>query len=117
MVLVLALVLAVIYLTLNYGLRKLMRLGATGQDTLRLCARLPIEPKKSVVLIEAADEFFLLGVGEREVTLLTRLDAERARQALARKPAAPAPARPFWERLKVKPPPKPPGGAGKGPVE
>lgn len=116
MLLVLGLVLAIVYVTLNWGLRKLLRIDPAGSAVVRVHERVPLDAKKTVYLVEAGDDFLLLGVGEREVSYLTRLDAERTRAALSRKaarPAAPAPTgRPFWERLLVKPPPKPSGTDG-----
>jgi flagellar protein FliO/FliZ len=121
MVLVLALVLALVWVTLNWGLRKLMRLSPVRQAVVKVHERIPLDAKKIVYLVEAGDEYLLLGAGEREVTLLTRLDAERTRALLAKKAErtalAPVKGKPFWERLLVKPPPKPgpegsSGGAG-----
>lgn len=109
MLLVLALVLALAYLTLNFGLRRLMRLAPPEKGLVRVHERVPLEAKKSVYLVEAAGEYLLLGVGEGEVSLLARLEAERTRQWLERRSSgASAAPRPFWERLTVKPKTKPP---------
>jgi flagellar protein FliO/FliZ len=111
MLLVLALVLALVYVTLNWGLRKLMRISPTRQAVVKVHERIPLDAKKIVYLVEAADEYLLLGAGEREVSLLTRLDTERTRALLAKKAERAASAlpagKPFWDRLLVKPPPKP----------
>ncbi|MGC4122562.1 MAG: flagellar biosynthetic protein FliO [Myxococcales bacterium] len=107
MVLVLGLVLALVYVSLNWGLRKLMKISPTRHAVVKVHERIPLEAKKTVYLVEAGDEFMLLGAGESEVSFLTRLDAERMRAVLAERAAAPAPVlavRPFWERLMVKPP-------------
>ena len=108
--LVLGLVLALVYVTLNWGLRKLMRISPARQSVVKVHERVALDAKKIVYLVEAGDEYMLLGAGEREVSFLTRLDAERTRTLLAKKAerAAPAPVarKPFWERLLVKPPPK-----------
>lgn len=109
MLLVLALVLALVYLTLNFGLRRLMRVGARAQALVQVHERIPLEPKKSLYLVEAAGEYLLLGAGEGQVSLLTRIDPEKAREWLARRAAlSQSGPRPFWDRLSVKPP-KPPG--------
>lgn len=118
MLLVLVLVVALAYVVLNWGLRKLMRLTPPQRTIVKLHERVALDAKKVVYLVEAGDEFLLLGAGEHEVTFLTRLDAERTRSALAKKAERPAPpgatGKPFWQRLLVKPP-KPLGGSGGGP--
>jgi len=108
MLVVLALVIALIYLTLNFGLRRLMQLPQS-RSVVTVHERAPLEPKKSVYVVEVAGEFLLLGVGEGEINLLAKLDKERAEQALARKRQASRPAiKPFWERLSFKPSPRKP---------
>ena len=110
MLLVLALVIAIIYLTLNFGLRRLVQ-SPRRHSVVTVHERVPLEPKKTVYVVEAAGEYLLLGVGEHEVSLLAQLDKERAQQALARKQqSAKASSRPFWQRLTVKPPPRKPEG-------
>lgn len=110
MVLVLGLVLALVYLSLNFGLRKLMRLSPARSSLVKVHERIPLDAKKIVYLVEASGEYLLLGSGERDVSLLARLDPERTKALLAQKaePAGPRPlaGKPFWERLLVKPPPK-----------
>ena len=119
--LALALVLALAYLTLNWGLRRLLGIRPISQTVVQVHGRVALDAKKTVYLIEAGDEYLLLGAGEREVSLLARLDPERTRAALARKAERPSPAvaagKPFWERLRVKPPPKAPGGTDGGPPQ
>lgn len=106
MLLVLGLVIAVIYVTLNYGLRRLMRVAPGQNGLVTVHERVGLEPKKSVYLVEAGGEYLLLGVGEREISVLTHLDRDRTREALERKAQQKAVARPFWDRLAVKPPAK-----------
>jgi len=53
----------------------------------RVLARCPLEPRRSVYLIEAAGRCFLVGVGDGPMALLAEVDAEKAR---AEVPAAPA---------------------------
>ncbi len=111
MLLVLALVLALVYLTLNFGLRRLMRGVAGSQALVQVHERVPLDPKKSLYLVEAAGEYLLLGAGDGPIPLLTRIDPEKAREWMAKR-AAPSKLafRPFWERLSVKPP-EPPASA------
>lgn len=108
MVLVLGLVLLLIYVTLNWGLRRLLKIHPAQQAAVKVHERVALDAKRAVFLVEAAGEFLLLGAGEREVAFLAKLDAEQARAALARKAERPTlpslSGKPFWERLLVKPP-------------
>ncbi len=112
MMLVLGLVLALAYLILNFGLRRLMKATNHPQATLKIHARLTLEPKKSIFLVEAGEEFLLLGTGEREVSFLTNLDSEKTRAALKNSATSAGPSnasarKTFWERLSVKPASRP----------
>lgn len=111
MVLVLGLTLTVIYLTLNIGLRKLMRLSPLSNAVITVHERVPLDPKRNLYLVEVAGEYLLVGGAEGQVGLVTKLDAAQAREALVRKQQAPRPTlKPFWERLTAKPPSKKDGG-------
>ncbi|MGI5863681.1 MAG: flagellar biosynthetic protein FliO [Myxococcales bacterium] len=108
MLVVLAVVVAIIYLTLNFGLRRLVQVPGRA-SVVTVHERIALEPKKSVYVVEAAGEYLLVGVGEGEVNLLGQLDKARVEEALARKQQAAASlARPFWERLTIKPAPRKP---------
>jgi flagellar biosynthetic protein FliO len=73
------------------ALRLLSRRGlGRGEGPLRVLARCPLEPRRSVYLIETAGRCFLVGVGEGPMALLAEVD----RAALAAEPT-PAPARGF----------------------
>jgi flagellar biosynthetic protein FliO len=58
---------------------------ATG--AVRVVARCPLEPRRSVYVIEAAGRCFLVGVGDGPMAVLAELDA--AALPLERTPAAP----------------------------
>jgi flagellar biosynthetic protein FliO len=58
------------------------RVGA-GSRALRVVARLPLEPRRALYLVEAAGKFLLLGVGEGPMTTLAELDAADVARALA----------------------------------
>ncbi|MFN7133643.1 MAG: flagellar biosynthetic protein FliO, partial [Myxococcales bacterium] len=77
MVLVLGLVVGLIYLSLNVVGKRLLALQPTGNPLLKVHDRFALEPKKSLYVVEAAGEYLLLGVGEREISLVTRLETER----------------------------------------
>jgi flagellar biosynthetic protein FliO len=55
--------------------RALGRRGATAGG-MRVVGRLGIEPRRSLVLVEAGGRRFLVGVGEGPMTLLAELEAE-----------------------------------------
>jgi flagellar biogenesis protein FliO len=46
---------------------------------IRIVARCPLEPRRSVYAIEAAGRCFLIGVGEGPMSVLAELDAERVK--------------------------------------
>jgi flagellar biosynthetic protein FliO len=57
------------------ALRWLSRRGVgTGMGPMRVVARLPLEPRRSVYLIEAAGRCFLVGAGEGPMSLLAEVD-------------------------------------------
>jgi flagellar biogenesis protein FliO len=76
-----------------------------GASLLHIHARLPIEPKKQIWIIEAANEFVLLASHEQGVTFLTKLDPDAVR-ALQSQPSAPSGN--FWQLLRRKPAPAAP---------
>ena len=59
-----------------------------ASGAIRVLARCPLEPRRSVYVIEAAGRCFLVGVGDGPMTVLSELDAH----ALPREPV-PAPLR------------------------
>jgi len=90
-----------------------------ASGAVRVVARCPLEPRRSVYVVEAAGRCFLIGVGDGPMAVLAELDAERIKgdvetavpslrfaevlaRALGRRakaepmpPAAPAPAEPL----------------------
>lgn len=100
---VLGMVVALMYLTLNVGLRKL--LGIRAAPTARIISvldRVALDQKRSVYVVEAAGEVFLLGGSEASVTLLGKLDAlEVARLKGSSGSATPPPVRlsPLLQKL------------------
>jgi flagellar protein FliO/FliZ len=82
-VVVLGLVVGLVYLTLNYGLRRMMglQIGSAGRQPLvSVVERIPLDPKRSMFVLKAAGEYLLVGGGEGALTLISKLDpAEVAR--------------------------------------
>jgi flagellar biogenesis protein FliO len=82
-------VLASIYLTLNVGLRKLMGLQGVpvGRPSLlSVVERLPLDQRRSLFVLKAADEYLLVGGGENGLQLLSKLDTEAVERIRAERP-------------------------------
>jgi flagellar protein FliO/FliZ len=79
--LALAIVVALVWILLRWGLRRLAPGAAKGR-ALRLVARQPLDGRRSVVLVEAAGRYLLLGVAEGSVRLLGELDSREVDAAL-----------------------------------
>jgi flagellar biogenesis protein FliO len=64
------------------GLRLLAGRGiGRASGAVRVLARCPLEPRRSVFVIEAAGRCFLVGVGDGPMTVLAELDADRLKAA------------------------------------
>ncbi|MBX5465630.1 MAG: flagellar biosynthetic protein FliO [Clostridia bacterium] len=50
------------------------RLGAGAGGPLRIVGQLPLGPRRGLALVRMGDELLLLGVTDRQVTLLERVD-------------------------------------------
>jgi flagellar biosynthetic protein FliO len=51
--------------------------GKEGSGAVRVVARCPLEPRRSVYVVEAAGRCFLIGVGDGPMAVLAELDGER----------------------------------------
>ena len=77
---VLGIVVALVYLSLNVGLRKLMGIKGLSPGmyrTVTVLERIPLDPRRTLFLVKVAEEYLLLGGGENSVNLLTHLDREK----------------------------------------
>ena len=54
---------------------RLLRRRSSGARGLRVVARLALEPRRSMYVVEAAGKFLLVGVGDGPMTTLAELDA------------------------------------------
>lgn len=72
----------------------------------RVLARCPLEPRRSVYLIEVAGRCFLVGVGDGPMALLAEVDSEKARADLPA--AAPGGLSALLGRVFTRPPAGPP---------
>ncbi|MBL8917716.1 MAG: flagellar biosynthetic protein FliO [Myxococcaceae bacterium] len=110
---VLGLVVAIAWLTLNVGLRKLLGVGAPGRlGIISVLERVPLDQKRTLYVVRAGDEVLLLGASDLSVNFLSRLDPKLAEAATPRPAATPGPVTlsPFLQKLlgkKDAPPPPP----------
>lgn len=74
------------FLVLRYGLPKLTGLQPQG-GLVRVVTRFPLEPQKSLYIVEVAGKSLLLGVTSDRIDLLTQLDGEQIEQLLEQEPA------------------------------
>ena len=80
--LVLAVVCIVAWVVLRFGVRRLHLGGAHGP--LRIVARLPLETRRSLYIVDAAGKLLLIGVSEGgPMAVLAELEPAAVEQALA----------------------------------
>jgi flagellar protein FliO/FliZ len=101
LVVVLGLVLGLIYLTLNFGLRRLMGLQKSvfGREGLvSVVERIAIEPRVSLLVVKAGSEYLLLGRTEQGLSMLHKLSSEEV-EKLQKQPPTAAQMSPFLQKL------------------
>jgi flagellar biosynthetic protein FliO len=80
---VLVLVCVVAWLVVRYGGRFIA--GARGRSRgMDVLARLPLEPRRSLYVVEVAGKTLLVGTSEMGLSVLSELDGERVRADVAR---------------------------------
>lgn len=88
---VLGLVVAITYLVLNQGLRRLLGLkglvGARSGAVLEVVERAPLDPKGALYVVRAAGDYLLLGRSEAGLSMLAKLDAEEVKRLLESRPS------------------------------
>jgi flagellar biosynthetic protein FliO len=73
-------------------LRFLSRRGVgRASGPVKIVARCPLEPRRSLYLVETAGRRFLIGVGDGPMSMLAEVDAAPAGDALAASLSAPPP--------------------------
>jgi flagellar biogenesis protein FliO len=96
-------VLGCVYLTLNVGLRRLMGLqgvSAGRQSLVTVVERVPLDQRRTLFVLKAADEYLLVGGGEAGLQLLSKLDTQAVERIRAdRPPANVVPLSPFLQKL------------------
>ena len=75
------LVCAAAFLSLKYGVRKLVG-GAEADAPMRVISRLPLEPRRSLIVTQVASKTLVLATSEAGIQLITELDADDAEALL-----------------------------------
>ena len=71
---------------------------ARGAHLLDVVARLPLEPRRSLYVVEAAGKTLLIGTSEMGLSMLSELDREQVRTGLAERPTFGELVRLAWQR-------------------
>lgn len=99
----LALVVGIIYLTLNYGLRRLMGLkaGPLGgrSGVVDVVERIPLEQRRTLFVVKAAGEYLLVGTSEGGMTLISKLDTAEVERIQREQKPSPLQLSPFFQKL------------------
>ena len=92
MILGLGAVCAIAFIALKWGLQRAL-MGKRGDHPIRVLARLPVEPRRSMMIIQVASRTLVIGASEAGMELVAELHGEDARafepQAPSAKRAAP----------------------------
>jgi flagellar protein FliO/FliZ len=108
---VLGIVILSIYITLNFGLRRLMGIAAPasrGQSVVQVLERIPLDQKRSMFVVRAAGEYLLIGGGEGALQLIAKLDPAEV-EKLQQQPPPTLSLSPLLQKLlKRRPEPAPP---------
>ncbi len=106
---VLAMVVALAWVTLNVGLRRLLGIRPTaGTNLVSVLERVTLDQKRSLFVVEAAGEILLVGGGDGSLSLISKLDRAEVDKLRAASPSQPIQLSPFLQKLlgrKDAPPP------------
>lgn len=85
---VLGFVIMAIYVTLNFGLRRLMGISAMprGQAVVQVVERIPLDQKRAMFVVKAAGEYLLIGGGDGALQLIAKLDASEVEKLQQQRP-------------------------------
>jgi flagellar biogenesis protein FliO len=89
---VLGLVIMIVWLSLNFGLRRLVGLKGPlgGASVVTVLERIPLDQKRALFVVKAAGEYLLLGSGEGNLGLVAKLDAAEVEKLMQRTEGGPA---------------------------
>lgn len=85
---VLGIVIMAIYVTLNFGLRRLMGISAMprGQAVVQVVERIPLDQKRAMFVVKAAGEYLLIGGGDGALQLIAKLDPTEVEKLQQQRP-------------------------------
>ena len=112
---VLGIVIASIYITLNFGLRRLMRIPPPSARTawIKVLDRVPLDAKRILYVVKASNDYLLVGGGETQLTLIAKLDqSEAERFELSQPHPLPSSLSPFLQKLLSRRKGPPPSSSG-----
>ena len=97
---VLAMVVALAYLTLNVGLRRLLGIRApVGTSVVTVLERVTLDQKRSLFVVEAGGEVLLIGGGDSGLSLISKLDRAAIDKARSAPSSASVQLSPFLRKL------------------
>lgn len=77
MLIFLSLVIALIYFLLRKVLPSLMRMTAFKNQTIRILERVPLDQRRSMLVVEIQEKVYLVGSAEGQINILMELDREK----------------------------------------
>jgi flagellar biogenesis protein FliO len=90
LMLVLCGILALAVVAIRYWLPKLTAFNRPATGPIEVCARLPLEPRRTLYIVKAANSFLLLASSEAGVQHLAALSAEECAGLQQANPAVPS---------------------------
>jgi flagellar biogenesis protein FliO len=106
-------IVALIYLALNVGLRRLMAargLPFARSGLVKVVERVMLDPKRALFVVHAAGDYLLLGGGDEGLSLIARLDSGEVERLLRQPNPSPARSSAFLQKLLSRRGEVPPGG-------
>jgi|SRR5581483_3929679 len=91
MLVVLGAVIMLAYVSLNWGMRKMLgiRTPIGGGSLVEVIERVPLDQRRAVFIVKAANEYLLVGGAEQSLNLISKLDAAEVEKMQSAKRAAP----------------------------
>ncbi len=111
---VLGIVIMLVYLSLNVGLRKLMgvRAPVAGASVVQVLERVPLDSKHGLFVVRAAGEYLLIGGGDGNLQLIAKLSSEEVERLRSEAKGPSLTLSPLVQRLLGRREPTPPATKG-----
>lgn len=97
--LVLAGILVLVYVTLRLGLPRMLGMRTPTGGPIQVVTRYPLEPKHTLYLIKAGSQVFLIGTSESQVQFLTSISVENAAEILKQEGTTELPRKDFRQLM------------------